>query len=171
MSNPDYTLSNLLLSIFTIKNNVVEKRIIYNKASLGGLHNKWIKVMFFLLPFIMYGAIFNPSVFAYLGIAQAIVFYIIMLVVSMQIIIGVAYFNNKKVVKKTTPSWENYFPNVDFKMILSSGVTPYVDFKKHYENALKEGLSEEALQVRLTENFKQMEEENHILYDAMQRAR
>lgn len=169
MSNPDYTLSNLLLSIFTIKNNVVEKRIIYNKASLGGLHNNWIKLIFFLLPFIMYGAIFNPKVFAYLGIAQAIVFYIIMLVVSMQIIVGVAYFNNRKVVKKTTPSWENYFPSVDFKMILSSGVTPYVDFKKHYEQALEDGLDEEALHKRLQINFKQMEEENLILYEAMQR--
>jgi len=54
-------------------------------------------------------------------------------------------------------------------MILSSGVTPYVDFKKHYESALHDDLNEEAMKKRLVDAFKEMEEENSILVDAMRR--
>ena len=171
MSIPNYTIKNIILSTFNIKNNVLDKKLIYNKAPLGKLDNKWIKIMLFILPFLMYGAIFNPTSFEYLGIAQAIVFYIILLVFAMQIVMGVAYFNNKKVVKLVTPSWEYYFPNIDFKLILSGGVTPYVDFKKYYEIALNDGLDGDALKERLEENFQQMQEDNHILYEAMNRSR
>ena len=56
---------------------------------LGGLNSKWIKLSLLVLPFAMYAAIFNPVSFAELGIAQAIVFYIILLVFAMQIVVGV----------------------------------------------------------------------------------
>ena len=62
-----------------------------------------------------------------------------------------------------------YFPGVDFKMIISSGTTPYVDFKKHYELALNDGLQGNALKKRLEDAFKKMEEENSILVEAMKR--
>ena len=105
------------------------------------------------------------------GIAQAIVFYIILLVVVMQIVAIGSYFNNKTVVKKAAKSWEHYFPNIDFKMIISSGVTPYVDFKKHYAAALKDGLEGDALKSRLDEAFAQMEEENSLLVESIKRDR
>lgn len=169
MNQNSYPLSAILKSIFLQNTKGIKKRLIYTMSPLGGLDNKWIKILFFILPFAMYGAIFNPIVFEMLGIAQAIVFYIILLVVSMQIIIGVSYFNNKRIVKRVTPTWNTLFPTVDFKMILSLGVTPYVDFARYYEKALNDGLGDDALKLRLEEAFKEMEEENHLLYEAMQR--
>ena len=169
MSSTKYTLTDIFSSIFNFKNNQIEKKIIYNKAPLGGLHSIWIKILFFLLPILAYGAIFNPRAFEYLGIAQAIVLYIIGLVFAMQVVMGLTYFYNRKVVKMIIPSWESYFPNIDFKMIISSGVTPYVDFKNSYAKALSENLDDDALYEKLKIDFKQMEVENHILYDAMNR--
>ncbi|TNF43410.1 MAG: hypothetical protein EP216_03880 [Epsilonproteobacteria bacterium] len=169
MQAQHYELKTILASVFKEKDNRLKKRLIYDNALFGGLSNKWIILAFIVLPFAMYAAIFNPTVFKELGIAQAIVFYIILLVVAMQIVAIGSYFNNKKVVKTATRSWEKYFPSVDFKMILSSGVTPYVDFKKHYESALKDGLDGEALKKRLDDAFAQMEDENHILVDSIRK--
>ena len=164
-----YDLKNIIDTIFSSKNNRVKRRIIYNKSSIGGLSSQWISFLLLLMPFLMYGAIFNPRSFEYLGIAQAIVFYIILLVFAMQIVIAVAYFNNRSVVKKITPSWEHYFKDIELKMILSSGVTPYVDFMKHYEASLSETLSNEELQKRLLKSFEKMENENKNLIDAINR--
>ncbi len=169
MQEKNYTLNDILLSVFTIKDNKLKKRLIHNNAIFGGINSNWIKLVFFILPFAMYAAVFNPTVFKELGIAQAIVFYIILLVMAMQIVVGVTYFNNKKTIKKATKEWEKYFPNIDFKMILSSGVTPYMDFKKHYESVLDDNLDEKAMKERLTEAFKEMEEENSILVEAMKK--
>ena len=127
--------------------------------------------MFIVLPFAMYAAIFNPTTFKELGIAQAIVFYIILLVVAMQIVAIGSYFNNKRVIKTASSAWEKFFPEVDFKMIISSGVTPYVDFKKHYAAALQDGLEGDALKRRLDEAFAQMEEENSLLVESIKRDR
>ena len=169
MQEKNYTLKEILLSVFRIKDNKLKKRLIHNNAIFGGLNNNWIKAVFFILPFAMYAAVFNPTVFKALGIAQAIVFYIILLVMAMQIIIGITYFNNKKTIKEATKEWEKYFPTINFRMILSSGVTPYVDFKKHYESTLDDNLDEEMTTIRLTDAFKEMEEENSILVEAMNR--
>jgi magnesium-transporting ATPase (P-type) len=169
MQDQHYALKTILASVFKEKDHRLKKRLIYNNAVFGGLSNKWIILLFIVLPFAMYAAIFNPTTFKELGIAQAIVFYIILLVVAMQIVAIGTYFNNKKVVKTATMSWEKYFPTVDFKMILSSGVTPYVDFKKHYELALKDGLEGESLKKRLDDAFEQMEEENSILVESIKR--
>lgn len=169
MQEQHYALKTILESVFKEKNHKITKRLIHNNALLGGLSSKWIKLAFIILPFAMYAAIFNPASFKELGIAQAIVFYIILLVFAMQIVVGASYFNNKKVVKTATKAWEKYFPGVDFKMIISSGVTPYADFKKHYELALEDGLDGQALKKRLSDAFRQMEEENSILVEAMRR--
>lgn len=169
MQDQHYALKTILASVFKEKDHRLKKRLIYNNAVFGGLSNKWIILLFIVLPFAMYAAIFNPTTFKELGIAQAIVFYIILLVVAMQIVAIGTYFNNKKVVKTAAMSWEKYFPTVDFKMILSSGVTPYVDFKKHYELALKDGLEGESLKKRLDDAFEQMEEENSILVESIKR--
>jgi len=169
MKEQHYTLKNILESVFKEKNHILTKRLIYDNAPFGGLDSKWIKISFFILPFLMYAAIFNEMSFAELGIAQAIVFYIILLVFAMQIIVGVSYYNNKKVVKIASELWKGYFPEIDFKMIISSGTTPYMDFKKHYAEALNDGLKNDDLTKRLHETFIQMEEENSVLVDAMRK--
>ena len=169
MQEKHYELKTIVASVFREKDHKLKKRLIYDNAVFGGLSNKWIIVAFIILPFAMYAAIFNPTVFKELGIAQAIVFYIILLVVAMQIVAIVSYFNNRAVVKRAMASWERYFPMIDFKMIISSGVTPYVDFKKHYESALKEGLEGDDLKKRLDDAFDQMEEENSILVESIKR--
>jgi len=169
LENKIYNLKTILDTIFNSKNNKVKRRLIYDKSPMGGLSSQWIKFLLILMPFLMYAAIFNPRSFEYLGIAQAIVFYIILLVFAMQIVIGVAYFNNRSVVKKITPSWKHYFEGVELKMILSSGVTPYVDFMQQYESALEGGLEGEHLHSKLKEAFVQMENENKDLIDAINR--
>ena len=169
MQEQPYTIQTIIQSVFKENNHKIKKRLIYDNALFGGLSNKWIKLAFVILPFAMYAAIFNPASFKELGIAQAIVFYIILLVFAMQIVVAVSYFNNKKVLKKATAAWEGYFPGIDFKMILSSGATPYADFKKYYEAALAEELDGEALKERLNEVFSQMESENSHLVEAMKK--
>jgi len=169
MQEQHYPLKTILKSVFKEKNHKITKKLIYDNALFGGLNSNWIKLAFVILPFAMYAAIFNPASFKVLGIAQAIVFYIILLVFAMQIVVAASYFNNKKVIKTAAKAWNVYFPEVDFKMIISSGTTPYVDFKKHYELALNDGLEGDALTKRLEDAFKQMEAENSILVDAMKR--
>jgi hypothetical protein len=169
MEENQYDLKTILSSVFKIKDNRLKKRLIYDNAYFGGLSNKWIILMFIVLPFAMYAAIFNPTTFQELGIAQAIVFYIILLVVAMQIVAIGSYFNNKSVIKTATSAWEKYFPTIDFKMIISSGVTPYVDFTKHYEAALKDGLEGDEMKKRLDDAFVMMEDENKILVESIKR--
>lgn len=169
MQEKPYTIQTIIKSVFKENTHKIKKRLIYDNAQFGGLSSKWIKMAFLILPFAMYAAIFNPVSFEELGIAQAIVFYIILLVFAMQIVVAVSYFNNKKVLKTATKAWEDYFPGIDFKMILSSGATPYADFKKYYEAALMDGLEEAALKGRMTEAFHQMESENIQLVEAMRK--
>ena len=169
MQENQYTIQTIIESVFKEHNYKIKKRLIYDNALFGGLSSKWIKLAFLILPFAMYAAIFNPASFKALGIAQAIVFYIILLVFAMQIVVAVSYFNNKKVLKTATKAWEHYFPGIDFKMVLSSGATPYADFKKYYEAALSEGLAEDALKDKMSEAFQQMESENIHLVEAMKK--
>lgn len=169
MQEKNYALKTILASVFKEKNNKIKKRLIYNQAAFGGINNKWIMLAFIVMPFAMYGAIFNPTVFNKMGIAQAIVFYIILLVVAMQIVAIGAYFNNKKVIQTAIKAWEAYFSDIDFRMIISTNNTPYINFKKHYENALRDGLEGDALQKRLHDAFQVMEEENSVLVEAMKR--
>jgi len=169
MQEKQYTIQTIIKSVFKENDQKIKKRLIYDNALFGGLSNKWIILAFFILPFAMYAAIFNPVSFKELGIAQAIVFYIILLVFAMQIVVAVSYFNNKKVLKTATKAWEDYFPGIDLKMILSSGATPYADFKKYYEAALRDGLGSDALQKRMAEAFEQMEAENVHLVEAIKK--
>jgi len=171
MAEKHYTLKTILDSLMTIKNGVVKKRLILDKSPLGGIGSKWIMLGFIILPFAIYIAIFNSTSFKYLGIAQAIVFYIIALVFAMQIIVGISYYNNKKVIKMVRSSWESYFPTIDIKMILSSGVTPYSDFKKYYGELINESIDDKTLYNRLLDAFNIMEEYNADLLEAMNRSK
>jgi Zn-dependent protease with chaperone function len=167
-----YSLQNVLDTIATkTKNKMVQKRLIFDMAPVGGWGSKFWKVLFLILPFLLYGAIFNPWVFSQLGIAQAIIFFIVFLSVLMISIFTLASINNARVVKKITPSWQHYFPKIDLKLIVTSSATPYKDFFSKYNEAFKEDKRDEALYVFLKNAFIQMEEENKDLIEAMQNDR
>ncbi len=169
MSERSYELKEILDALFIQKEHQLKKRWVYNHGIFGGLQSKWLKLSLLALPFVMYAAIFNDFSFEKLGIAQAIVFYIILLVFAMQIVMAAIYWNNKKVLQKAAKAWERYFPEVDLKMVLASGVTPYADFGKYYAEAAQKGLEGDALVKQLQQDFATMEENNQMLVEAMRR--
>ncbi|MEA1880370.1 MAG: hypothetical protein U9N11_06985 [Campylobacterota bacterium] len=169
MNKSTYAIREILESIYSIKEKKIKKRLIYQNAIFGGINNIWIKLSFFALPFLMYAAVFNPISFKELGIAQAIVFYIILLVVAMQIVVAISFFNNKKVLNLASKEWKKYFPDVELKIIITSGATPYKDFKYHYEKSLEDNVEDEVLTNRLNNAFKTMESENSVMYQAMKK--
>jgi len=167
MQEETYALQIMLDAISKIKSNHAKKRLIYDQSSLHGIGSKWIIIFFISLPILLYIGIFNPKIFGMLGIAQAIVFYIVFLSMMIIMIVALTFINNNKVIRQITPSWEKIFPSVDLQQVLSSGMTPYKDFFSYYNKALKENLKDDALELRLKENFLSMQNENRELYEAM----
>jgi len=162
-----FSLSQILGTLYKVKNKKAKKRYIYDKSHLGLIGSKWLKLSFFVLPFIMYLITFNPISFEYLGIAQAVVVFIVLLVVSMQLVFLLSYFNNKKVLRLIEESWKKIFPTVELEQVISSGATPYKDFIKKYNVLLEMNLNEEALSIKMNEMFKAMQEENSELFERM----
>ena len=76
MSKKQYTIKEMLDALSKPNG---KKRLIFDKASIGGLSNRWLIGFFLLIPFIEYAMIFNDYIFSYLGIAQAIVIFIVSL--------------------------------------------------------------------------------------------
>ena len=174
MLNTQYKLKTILDAVSkTTKSSdpkqKVQKRTIFNNAALGGISSTALKALFWALPIIEYAILFNPKVFNYLGIAQSIIFYIVFLSIVMIIIFLISSQNNKKVFKKIQDSWHLYFPDIDLKMLLSSGMTPFRDFFNHYSLLLDKNLDDELLHEALREAFDQMKEENRDLIEAMER--
>jgi hypothetical protein len=164
----NYSLEAILASISKYKKPNVTKRLIFDAGPVGGLSNKWLIGFFILIPFLEYAAIFNPYIFKMLGIAQAIIFFIVFLSIVMILVFALASLNNARVVKRITPSWDHYFPQIDLKLIVTSGATPYKDFYKHCSISLNEGLEGEALHSHLKDAFAIMQEQNKDLLEAMQ---
>jgi len=169
MSEKTIPLQTMLDAIYKVKNKKAKKRLIFDQTHLSGIGSKWVKAFFISLPILLYIGIFNPSMFSMLGIAQAIIFYIVFLSMVMIMIVGLTFINNTKVLRQIEPSWKRLFPNADIKQVIASHGTPYKDFLKHYDQALSDGLNEESLYVRLKENLAQMEDENRVLYEQMNR--
>jgi hypothetical protein len=167
----NYSLEAILASISTYKKPNVTKRLIFDAAPVGGLSSKWLIGLFLFLPFLEYAGIFNPYIFTMLGIAQAIIFFIVFLSIVMILVFTLASLNNARVVKRITPSWEHYFPEIDLKLIVTSGATPYKDFYKHCSISLNEGLEGEALHSHLKDAFAIMQEQNKELIEAIQKDR
>jgi len=161
-----YPLQTLLASIANSKGN---KRILFNMAPLGGLSSRFIVLFFMLMPILEYALFFNPYVFNILGIATAIVAYIVCLSLVMIAIFIVTWRVNSHIIKKITPSWEFYFPQKQLNMVLSSGITPYSQFFDYYAQALEEKISNEVLQQYLLDAFSEMEVKNKDLLDAINR--
>jgi len=169
-----YDLKTILSTVSTFKKNSdkskqVKKRLLYNQAPIGGLHINYFWAIFIAMPFIEYASIFNPVVFPMLGIAQAIVFFIVFLSIVMILIFALYAFNNRTVIDGITPMWEAYFPDIDIQLILTSRVSPYADFMKEYSLVASEDLSDDELHARLKLAVTKMEEANKDLLDAMQR--
>jgi len=154
-----------ILSTFTDKNG--NKLTLFNAAPVGGLNSLIIKILFLSLPFIEFVAIFNDYVYSKVGLVTQIVVYIVFMSIIMVIIFAVTYITRKNVVKKITPAWNNYFPDIDLSMVLAVGITPYSDFFKHYSKLAKEELSEDILYEKLNNSFTQMQEENKELLIAI----
>lgn len=169
MQEETIDLQIILNAFYTTKDNSVKKRLIFDQTYLGGIGSKWIKAFFLSLPVLLYIGIFNPKIFGMLGIAQAIIFYIVFLSMVMIMIVGLTFINNNKVIRQITPSWNSLFPTVELTQILSSGATPYKAFVKYYEKALEAKLKNEAIHTYLQDSFKTMQEENSELYEMMNR--
>jgi len=171
-----YDLKTILSTVSTFKKNSdkskqVKKRLLYNQAPIGGLHVNYFWASFIAMPFIEYACIFNPVVFPMLGIAQAIVFFIVFLSIVMILIFALYAFNNRVVIDGIAPMWEEYFPDIDVKLVLTSSHSPYANFFKAYSEVAGEDLSDEALHQKLKQSFIKMQEENKDLLEAMQRDR
>ncbi len=171
MQEEQYSLNKILETLVKTKGNIVKKRLIYDQAPVGGIGAKWVIAFFISLPILLYVGIFNPSVFAMLGIAQAIIFYVVFLSMVMILIMAVTFINNNKVLRQIKPSWEHYFSGVELKDILASGATPYKDFFNHYALALEKGLEGEALYAFLKDAIAKMQDENQELFEMMNRAK
>ena len=167
MQEKYYSLEAILASVSSYKRRVAKKRMIFDQYPLGGISNKWVIAFFWVLPLVEYAGIFNPWVFGMLGIAQAIIFYIVFLSMLMIMVIALGFINNHKVIRQITPSWKQYFPNNELGWVLASGATPYKDFFKHYSAALNQNLQGEALHNALQTAFSTMEEQNKELFEAM----
>lgn len=161
-----YPLEIMLSSIADTRG---KKRLVFNPAPLGGINSRLVIAFFILLPIAEYAIFFNPYVFKMLGIATAIVAYIVCLSLVMIIVFLVTWGVNRHVVKKITPSWEHYFSNRELALVLSTGVSPYSEFFAYYAQAVRENISNEELQKFLENGFVEMEEKNKDLLDAIKR--
>ena len=161
------SLQTMLDAIYKVKNKTAKKRLIFDQSHLAGIGSKWVKVFFISLPILLYAGIFNPKIFGMLGIAQAIIFYIVFLSMVIIMVAGLTFINNTKVLRQIEPSWKTLFPNVDLKQVLATNGTPYKDFLTYYNKALNDNMQDEALHSRLKENFAQMQEDNRELYEQM----
>lgn len=171
MQDKLYSLEAILASISTYKKPYAKKRLIFDQSPVGGIGSKWVISFFLLLPVLEYAGIFNPWMFNMLGIAQAIIFFIVFLSMVMIMVFALTFINNTKVIRQITPSWNHYFPGIEIKSVLASGETPYKDFFTHYSIALGEDLRDTELYTYLKQSFTKMQEENKDLLEAMQNAR
>ena len=171
MVEENYSLKTILDTLTKIKNNKAHKRLIYDQSPVGGIGSKWVIAFFVSLPIFLYMGIFNPVVFGMLGIAQAIIFYVVFLSMVMIMIFALSFINNNKVVRQVSPSWNRYFPDIELKQILTSGATPYKDFMKHYSVAIENNIVSDALHAYLKKSFDEMKEENSDLIEAMNNSR
>jgi len=164
-----FSLKTMLSSLYKVNNGTAKKRILFDQAPVGGIGRVWVMLFFISIPIILFLGIFNPSVFAMLGIAQAIIFYIVFLSMVMIMVIALIFINNNKVIRQITPSWNSLFPTVNLKQVLSSGTTPYTGFVSFYSELSRSELDEATLIEKFKEKFTQMQTENKELFEVMNR--
>lgn len=162
----NYSLKTILFA-FTKKNG--KHRTVYNGSDFGLLGNRLLTTAFILLPLLGYWALFNDYVFGELGIATAIVGYIVFLVVSMQIIVYTIWNTKRRVVKKLQEPWNHFFPDTNLKLVLENRLTPYSEFFSYLSKIDVKNISDDDLYIYLQNSFKEMEVKNKDLLDAMKR--
>ena len=167
MQEEIYSLQNILDTFSKTTKNRAKKRVIFDQSPIGGIGRKWVIAFFISLPIMLYIGIFNPVVFAMLGIAQAIIFFIVFLSMVMIMIIALTFINNNKVIRQIEPSWKHLFPEEKLQLVLSSGVTPYKDFFQYYTQGVQAGEKGDVLYQSLKRAFIKMKEENKDLLEAM----
>ena len=167
MKEETFSLKTMLSTLYKVKKNKAKKRFIFDQTPLGGIGSKWVKAFFISLPILLYIGIFNPKVFGMLGIAQAIIFYVVFLSMVMIMIVALTFINNNKVLRQITPSWNTLFPTVELKQVLSSGASPYSNFMNVYNELLSKNLDDKVFESELKEHFSQMQEENSELFERM----
>jgi hypothetical protein len=155
----------MLRTFSTVKNDKVKQKLIFDQSPIGGLGSMKLKLFFILLPILLFVAIFNPIIFPMLGIASAVVFYIVFLSMMMILIAGLVLANNSKVVREIESSWDRLFPTVELPQVLSRGITPYKAFYTYYTELINKNLEEDALLEALKDKFILMQEENKELYE------
>lgn len=163
---PQYSLQ-AILSTFSNANG--DKRTVFNSKPLGGMSSISIIFLFISLPFIEYALIFNKYSMEKLGLAGSVVAFIVFLSIVMVSILVMIHKIKKKVITKITPSWKHYFSDINLRLVLSSGITPYSDFFKYYKEVSKRDMSEEALFNYLEESFIKMKNDNADLIEAMRK--
>lgn len=171
MEKSDYALQTILNTLTKTKSSGIKKRLIFDQSPLGGIGSRWVISFFISLPILLYIGIFNDTMFAMLGIAQAIIFYVVFLSMVMIMIVALSFINNNKVLREIKPSWNLYFPDVDIKWILSSGATPYKAFFNYYNDAVTQNLEADALYAFLKEAVVTMGKENADLLEMMSQPR
>jgi hypothetical protein len=167
------SLQNILDALINVKKtphgSSAKRYTIYDMGILGGMKRSILMVILFSLPFIEFAIIFNPVSFEFLGIAQAIIFFIIFMSIIMIIVFALIWKNNKKVFTALLEPWNNLFPDVDLKMLLSLGITPYSGFYAKYAPISEKNLDEESLKKALRDLFDQIQEENKDLLEMMEK--
>lgn len=146
-----------------------KKRLLYNFGPVGGWSSKIITALFFSIPFIEFAVLFNPYSFEYLGIAQAIIFFVVFASMLMLLVAGLIFALNTNLLRKIAPSFEKYFDGRDLNIVISSGVTPYSKFFEYYATLLKDNLDENEMHKGLIKALEKMEIDNKDLYEAMKR--
>jgi len=164
-----FSLKTMLSTLYKVKNNQAKKRLIFDQSMIDGIGSKWVKLFFISLPVLLYIGIFNPKIFGMLGIAQAIIFYVVFLSMVMIMIVALTFINNNKVLRQITPSWNALFPTVELRQVLSSGASPYSNFMNVYNELLKKNLDEKEFEIEMKEQFLNMQEENSELFERMNR--
>lgn len=163
-SMPHYSLKQILASIADTEG---KRRLIFNGAPLGSLGNKTIYGVIVALPFIEYALLFNAYSFEKLGIATAIIAYIVFLSTTMMAVFGFVWVHNRNIIKRINPSWSHYFPNVDLNVVMAPNYSPYRQFFYHYGDAIKKEISDDKLHPFIISTIALMEEENRDLLDVM----
>jgi len=171
-----YDLKTILSSVSTFKENSdktkqVKKRLLFDQAPVGGLSIKWFWLTFIAMPFIEYAIIFNPVVYPMLGIAQAIVFFIVFLSIVMILIYALYAFNNRTVIDKIRPMWAEYFPEIELELILTSSHSPYREFFAEYSLIAGDKLSDDELKAKMNIAIEKMQADNKDLLEAMNRSK
>lgn len=156
------TLQTIIHALFKIKKNsrghhIVTRRIIIDRSFLGGIGAKSLIAFFIMLPVIEWFLIFNPWVFELLGIAQAIIFYIVFMSFCMFAVFIMVWVNNKKAKATIAPAWQELLSEYSFDMVDLAARGPYVNLTFMFAQRLdQDALIEEAF----TSALKALKDEN-----------